>query len=236
MEISEDFMDEGLKVFDDEVNFVCEKLKVPPKLRYEWDDSWETNLEEIFQNYEEKINHSIKCQHIEAKTDEYLKNISKLFDTSEAFWARLNLDPTNNQGATYVFIDCLKKDDVLAQRHISAPNDLIYSDLKSPERLRVQISKVGKVVIYANTKLDIEIEDAYEIKEGWVDVENEILEKLKESGFFLLTREQMKQPITFEFGKENPLHIGILNGMLDSNLYRSNRSLMLYDFFFSWID
>jgi len=229
-------MDEVLKVFDDEINFVCETIKVPPRLRYEWDDCWETNLEELSQNYDEIVNRAIKRQQIEAKTEEFLKNIAKSFDNSKFFWARSNFDPTNNQGATYIYVDCFRKDDILAKRYIASTKEWFYPTLKSPERLRIQISKVGKVAIYANTGLEITIEDVYEIEEGWVDVEKEVLEKLKELGFFIVTKEQMKRPITFKFDKENLLHVGILHGMLDSNLYSSQRDLMVYDLFFSWTD
>jgi hypothetical protein len=229
-------MDEALKVFDDEISFVCEKLKVPPRLRFEWDDSWEANLEELSQNHDERVNLRIKYQQIEAKTEENLKSIAESFDNSKFFWARSNFDPTNNQGATYIYVDCFRKDDILAKRYIASTKEWFYPTLKSPERLRIQISKVGKVAVYANTGLEIAIEDAYEIEEGWFDVEKEILEKLKELGFFIVTKEQMKRPIIFEFDKENSLHVGILNGTLDSNLYSSQRELMVYDLFFSWTD
>jgi len=229
-------MDEGLKIFDDEVAFVCEKLEVPPRLRYEWDDSWEINLEDTFQDYEKRVNHSIKCQQIEAKTKDYLKNISKSFAESETFWARSNFDPTGNEGATYIYVDCFRKDDVLAKRYIESTKDWFYPSSKSPERLRIQISKVGKIAIYANTGLEVDLENAFEIEKDWIDVEKEVLEKLQKLGFFVATKEQLQQSITFEFNKENPLDVGHLNGMLDSNLCRGQRELMLYDFFFSWSD
>lgn len=229
-------MDEALKISDDEVNFICKKLEVPPRLRYEWDDSCKVNLKDLFQDYEKRVNHSIKCQQIEAKTEDYLKNISKSFIEAETFWARSNFDPTGNEGATYIYVDCFRKNDVLAKRYIASTKDWFYPSSKSPERLRIQISKVGKIVIYANTGLEVDLENVFEIEKDWIDVEKEIVEKLQNLGFFIPIQNQLKQPIIFEFNKENPSEVGLLNGMLDSNLFQGQRGLMLYDFFFSWSD
>jgi hypothetical protein len=120
----------------------------------------------------------------------------------------------------------------LAQRHIAAPNDWIYSTLKRPKVLKIQISKVGKVAVYANSFDDVEIDNAYQTSDEWLEIENVVLKKLKEEKFFLLTKEQMNLPFAFEFDKENPIHFSLL----DSNLVAGTRKPLLFDFFFYWGD
>ena len=226
-------MDEALKVSNDEINFVRKEFRVPPRLRYEWDTSWDKAIDpKIFKDFNSRESYQDKFFDIEAKTEDYLKNFAKSFDDSKLLWTRFISDPSMCRGASYIHIDCYKVVDEEAKGYFEMKLDSKVSAKPHPECLKIQVSKVGKVAVYANSLLDIEINDAYRISNEWRNVENEVLEKLKEAGFFILTKEQIKQPFAFEFDKNNPIH----NSLLDSNLKDYLKKPLLYDFFFNWTD
>lgn len=229
---------ESLRVVDEEINLICKDLDLPLRLKYEWDNSSYKgiNWSEFLKDTDKREAYFKEINEIEAKTENCIKEIATELNKLNVFWTKLVLDPTNNGGASYIFIECFRKDDVLSQRHISAPNDWVYSSLKPPERMKVQISKVGKVFIYGTDKSqDEEISAATANlvdKQIWGDIEQCVLKHMKEAGFYLLTVEQLLKPFLYEFDKDNPTHSEIL----ESNIIAKTRQPILYDFFFWWVD
>ena len=229
-----------LWVTDEDLHFVCERGIVPESLKYESgldyfpkpDNDWKEiysspkNIDKFFQ----------KTWEVEAKIEKVLVELAEELNNTNLFWVKSELDPSGCAGASYVFISCFRKNDILAQRHFAAPNDWVYLTLKPPERLKFQISKVAKVAIYGvdkNNNEEISPNKANELSEEiWRESEEYILEKLKENGFYILGKEQLLKPLLFEFDNKNPFH----NTILDSNIIAKMRKPMIYDFFYYWVD